>query len=379
MAKAYFISSFIGIRHTGGSILSYRNLNLCHQIFGQPNVKAVSFSYREKTVDDEIEFFPSYHSKFQSLTNYLLGYTGGFTRDNYRTILSQIIKDNYNVVFLDGSLLGQLAEDIKKLNPKICVICFFHNIETSFFRQYARKNPAYLMLLKPIANSENRAVQYADINITLTERDANGIEKRYGKKADFVIPNTIPDLHKQRAPKDKNKNKLQLLFTGSAFYANIEAAQWLVDELMPCTGAFLTIAGNGMNQFKSKWEKENIRVVGFVSDMADVYNEADIVLAPLFKGGGMKLKIAEALMFGKPVIGSKEAWQGYTVENGVNGFIAETKNDFLNIITSLSEEKLRGCSIAARWLYEQRYSPRAEQRYIQNLLPLLKTYVSINS
>jgi glycosyltransferase involved in cell wall biosynthesis len=55
----------------------------------------------------------------------------------------------------------------------------------------------------------------------------------------------------------------------------------------------------------------NVQVVGSVDDLAEWYYRADAVIAPIFEGGGMKVKTAEALMYGRRVFGTGEALVGY--------------------------------------------------------------------
>ena len=42
------------------------------------------------------------------------------------------------------------------------------------------------------------------------------------------------------------------------------------------------------------------------------------MLFPIFEGSGMKLKTCEALMFGKNIIGTPEAFAGYDIDDYTN-------------------------------------------------------------
>ena len=57
-----------------------------------------------------------------------------------------------------------------------------------------------------------------------------------------------------------------------------------------------------------------MKIIGGVEQLAPYYNNADIVIAPLFSGGGMKQKTAEALAYGKTFVGTMESMQGYEEE-----------------------------------------------------------------
>jgi hypothetical protein len=49
----------------------------------------------------------------------------------------------------------------------------------------------------------------------------------------------------------------------------------------------------------------------------------------------MKTKIAEALMYGKSIIGTPEALEGYEFESSKKIFICQTKEEFIMIIENI--------------------------------------------
>lgn len=55
---------------------------------------------------------------------------------------------------------------------------------------------------------------------------------------------------------------------------------------------------------------EGIELIGAVDSIADFYNRIDIALAPVERGGGMKVKVVEAMMHGVPVIATEHATIG---------------------------------------------------------------------
>jgi glycosyltransferase involved in cell wall biosynthesis len=72
----------------------------------------------------------------------------------------------------------------------------------------------------------------------------------------------------------------------------------------------------------------------YVEDLEDYYKKSHIVISPIFIGSGMKVKIAEALMFGKIIIGTQLSFQGYKINNA-DCYICNTKEEFVNKIIDL--------------------------------------------
>jgi hypothetical protein len=54
----------------------------------------------------------------------------------------------------------------------------------------------------------------------------------------------------------------------------------------------------------------NVKLDGYVNDLSSYYKSAVAVVAPIFKGSGMKTKVIEAMSYGKSIIGTDEAFQG---------------------------------------------------------------------
>ncbi|MCJ2034089.1 glycosyltransferase [Methylobacterium sp. J-068] len=54
-----------------------------------------------------------------------------------------------------------------------------------------------------------------------------------------------------------------------------------------------------------------LRLMGYVPELDAFYDAVDLVVAPMLMGSGLKMKVAEALSFGKPVIGTALGFEGF--------------------------------------------------------------------
>lgn len=81
--------------------------------------------------------------------------------------------------------------------------------------------------------------------------------------------------------------------------------QWL-PILRPSADRFV-IAGFGSDKLP---KVDGVAVIGALPDVAEFYEQVDVVLAPIYLGGGMKVKVVEAMMYGRPVIASAHARSG---------------------------------------------------------------------
>ena len=345
---------------TGGIQCSKRNCDSVHKLFGEGNY-----------IDYKLEIFSS-NMKFIDKINKILctikGYSNGSSKTTDNNIISLINKENITHVFIDSSLNGKLIKRIKKNNPNIKIIVFFHNCEYSLVKQdFFNGNIIALMRLYSCYLNEKFSCKYADKIISLNQRDSDIIYKYYNRKSDIQIPISLPDICKPELLVESYKNestKIELLFIGSNFYPNIHGIKWFINNVLPKINANLTIIGRNLKGIIPE-NISNIRLLSNVDDISSYYYNADIIIAPLFKGSGMKVKIAEAMMYGKPIIGTTEAFQGYIQTKDM--FLANNVNEFINAINSI--KKLR-YSKDIRDLYETSYSFEATLKLFKKVFEL---------
>jgi len=124
------------------------------------------------------------------------------------------------------------------------------------------------------------------------------------------------------------------------------------------------IVGKGFETEKHL-ERDNFKIVGTVDGVESYYEKADFVIAPIFKGAGMKVKVAEAMMYGKTVVGTKEAFEGYS-DVGQYGKICADASDFIQVINSM--DFLTGYNPIARQYFLDLYEYEAVKGKLRNLL-----------
>jgi glycosyltransferase involved in cell wall biosynthesis len=72
----------------------------------------------------------------------------------------------------------------------------------------------------------------------------------------------------------------------------------------------LVIAGGCSVDFKD-WRHPNLEVMGRVPEVADFYKDMDVICAPIQFSTGLKIKVAEALGSGAPVVALAHAMEGF--------------------------------------------------------------------
>src|SRR5829696_6837253 len=290
----------------------------------------------------------------------LRGYIDGITPEVETAILARVRDQAIGRIFLDGSNLGRLARAIKRRLPNVEVLTFFHNVEARFFfgalKQY--RSARALGVLAANYASERMAVRYSDRLITLNKRDSAGIAYLYGRAATDVLPMAIED--KLRNEADAPQSPLKepyALFVGGAFYANQSGIRWFVENVVPEVSIKTCVVGKGLEALRGELERDRkVEVVGAVDELGHWYRNAKVVIAPIFDGSGMKTKVAEALMYGKRIIGTCEAFSGYEDCVDEVGWLCNTKEEFVAALRRVEGESYPPFDPSLRAIYERCYS-----------------------
>ena len=318
--------------NTGGSVISKRNMELCRDTFGKENV---------------LEFSITKGGGIHSLVRLIKGNMEGLNPKIRKKIIEKIISDKINYIFIDTSIYGLLAKHIKKQCPAVKIIVFFHNVECMYFKELikATGKKRHYITLNAVEKNEKVAIEFADYIITLNERDSQLLRNYFGRGADFALPTSFHDKFDENKliANDNDLSKIKLLFVGSLFFANEEGVRWFVKEVMPALDKkyVLYIVGKNFEQLEDQLKGDNVKVIGSVDKLDDWYYAADAVISPIFSGGGMKTKIAEALMYGKPIFGTHEAFAGYDLNFEKIGGLCNNKEEFISSITKYNYPNIK--------------------------------------
>jgi glycosyltransferase involved in cell wall biosynthesis len=139
-----------------------------------------------------------------------------------------------------------------------------------------------------------------------------------------------------------------VLFYGDYLHSpNSDAALRLIRAIMPRVRqthpeAVLELVGAHHTREMAASAGSSDVIRGVVPSLTPYLDRATVVVAPLRIGGGMRVKVLEALAAGKALVASPRALEGLDVEPGRDALRAETDEDFCAAISELIEnEELR--------------------------------------
>ena len=112
----------------------------------------------------------------------------------------------------------------------------------------------------------------------------------------------------------------------------------------------------------------SVEVIGDAPDLLPYFEAADIMILPIFKGGGMKVKTCESLMYGKNIIATDEAFVGYDVDYDRVGGKCNTAEDFIACLRDFEHNPRPRFNAYSRQMFLEKYTEEAVEARFRTIL-----------
>jgi len=335
----------------GGEQCSNRNHSMLSQLVGEDHITTyyIHDEAKKKTVLDYAK----------GLLHFPFNYYFGLTPKRVEEIVR--MAEQYDVVHIDRSVFGIIAKKLKENGYKGRVISFFHNVEVPYFEAKLGNKPGKGILLRCIDHNDRYACQFSDKVIVLNPRDDDELFARYGRRADVVIPISFKDTYqREHYSEEMTDHRPFCLFLGAYFPPNNEGILWFVKNVLPHVNIQMMVVGKGMAKLKAEEPAlKDIEVVSDAPDLLPYFEKADIMVLPIFKGSGMKVKTCESLMYGKNIIATEEAFMGYNVDYDRVGGLCNTAEEFVARIKDFEANPRSRFNTYSRQMFLENYSEEA--------------------
>jgi glycosyltransferase involved in cell wall biosynthesis/O-antigen/teichoic acid export membrane protein len=192
---------------------------------------------------------------------------------------------------------------------------------------------------------EHEVLSRVDAAVVFTARDVRALARLAGKTDVVRIPFGT-DFAEREFAADVGDDGV--LFVGNFVHPpNVDAADRLVRAIFPLVrerhpGSSLRIVGDNPPRRLREAAGDGVMVTGRVPDLIPYVERAAVVAAPIRLGGGMRVKVLEALAAGKAVVASSLAVEGLDVRDHDQLLVAETDEEFADgIARVLADRELR--------------------------------------
>ena len=341
---------------------------LC-DIFGRENSFFINLSptERERRLLNYISY-GKYKTVLDRVHRWMQGNMMFISNDIISEICEVINSNSIKTVFIEDSVFGNLVKKIKNRCKECKVLSFYHDVKADLYKQWMDNERTLKSKIEYTIGIRQEYVnqKYADINIVFNERDAKTYQVYYGKRPEAILPLPAPvpsishDIMNSITEKDDKKH---ILFVGKKYYPNLVGFKWFVDNVLPSLTANIQVdvVGRGLEELRSEYSDLRINVIGGVESLNPYYENADIVIAPLFDGGGMKSKTVEALSFGKIFVGTEESLFGFWGEmdsdiRGKTCYQCNTQEEWIQTINNLANDDIHKFNEDVFELFKAKFS-----------------------
>ncbi len=281
----------------------------------------------------------------------------------YRERLKKIVNENkINLILCENV---DTVPAIQRYIKGIPLVIIAHDVLADRYREFFKYRLIPKIISEPIlkwlGKVEIEAIKNATYTVCLSKDDETRfIELGIPAEKLTTITGGAADIERfHPMPPDKNlqwklglTGKEPVLFFGGAdSIQNVKAVEDITKHILPSlikefpdmkmlfTG---TLSKSVSNQRLKNQFPDTIINTGFVNNLEIYYSLVDIVILPITVGSGIRLKVAEAMAAGKPIISTQKGIMGYDLKHNEHLIIEDDLSLFPKHITKLlKDESLR--------------------------------------
>lgn len=299
-----------------------------------------------------------------------------FISTNFDKKLREVLMHEcFDIVQIETLFMSPYLNTIRELS-QAKIILRAHNIEHRIWKRVASitKNPLKKVYLNHLSSTleryEKSILNAYDGIVPISPVDAPFFIENSSKPV-LALPTGInPD----KLPVQNNNHPDHALFHIGAmnWMPNEEGIRWFTEQVWPIVHNKLPhlkvhLAGREMPDWLKNLKMENIIIEGEVENAYDFIQSKSILIAPLFSGSGIRIKIIESMALAKAVISTSIGAEGINYTHNKNILIANTAEEFASAIEMLyaDSETTRKIGLAARNLIlEEHNTPKIIQQLV---------------
>lgn len=281
-----------------------------------------------------------------------------------QTLLEIVHIFNPDIIHADHTAMMPLAVAVAR-QCDVPIGFRLHNMEWRIWQRYADElqwwHPKYWYISRQahlLKNREEELLSHAAVAFPITIVDLHHAQSmqpdtRYCVAGAGVNPDEWKSDGVARVPHS------MVLATVWSWIHNLNGGLWFIKEVMPkilreVNDATLTLLGKNAPQSLQQYGFYNVECKGYVESVKPYYHSASVYVAPLFVGGGVRIKILEAMAAGLPVVATSVSAEGILATQSDGLFVSDNADEQATMIVRLLNEPDKAREYGA-----------AAQRYVQ--------------
>jgi len=251
---------------------------------------------------------------------------------------------SYDLVILSRADVGERnAGAVRECAPQAKLL--FDTVDLHFLRERRQADLSGSALEAEAAElrrlQELGTARKADVTLVVSPVEV----ELFRQEAPDVNVALLSNIHAVQGCRQPFEQREHLLFIGNFEHPpNVDAIQFFIDEVMPALSIQrpdLKLLIVGAHAPKSLIDKAgpSVEFLGFVPDIAPLFDSVRLSVAPLRYGAGVKGKINSSMSCGVPVVATSMAAEGMNLVDGVDVLIADTPQDLAQAVLRVYDDK----------------------------------------
>ena len=244
-----------------------------------------------------------------------------------------------DLVILDWTQTNIWAFLIKRKFPNLKIVSIEQDVS---FLRVSRSYPKKTNLIDAVKKREINSLKLSDLTVLFNKKDCLLVAPYIEKDKILIVP---PFFHRYGRQNRSFDNVDGILFFGAMNrYENIEAVKYFLNEIFVSLKHKMKIkfycVGAGISEeVKDKYESYNVIFTGFVRDPSVYFEKSFCMVAPLFHGAGIKVKVLEGLAAGLPIVTNDLGIEGIPAIDKYHFILCKKKEDYIEEIDNLFENR----------------------------------------
>jgi polysaccharide biosynthesis protein PslH len=268
-----------------------------------------------------------------------------FWSQEFADLLRKLLaKESFDIVQLEGSYMSLYIPVIRS-GSKTPIVLRSHNVEFKIWERLAANtsNPLKRFYLKNLAGKIKRFelghLADCDAVIPIADQD-EAFYRTHGFRGPLRTINGGVDLV-AFAPKAGIHANQRVAFLGSLeWQPNVQGLLWFLEKVWPDLRRLhpsleLHVAGKNPSEGLRQLKVAGMVFHGEVPDAVVFMESCHFFISPLLAGGGMRLKLVEAMANGKCIVSTPIGAEGIACTNGKEIFLAEHPGEWVAVFDLL--------------------------------------------
>lgn len=254
----------------------------------------------------------------------------------------------------------QYVRGLREASPRVRIATVLdeHNVESALLDQMCERGEfgalAPLVRLEAwrTARYEARVCRDADAVIAISSEDATRIEQLAARRGHVAV--VAPVASDADATPRADVSRERVLMVGQlSWFPNQQAVRWFCDDVLPHVRACVphvhvrVVGGGAPDELRDAMIAGGVDVAGYVEDIREEYALAAAYVAPFLTGGGVRIKMLDAMSAGVPIVTTRIGAKGLAVRPGSDLLVADAPADFADAVCRLLTDAALRARLAA--------------------------------